>query len=206
MSISAGSPVKFAELARRLSRLNIVSALELNISCPNLAKRGLIAQDPGATYRIVRAVKKATALTVITKLSPNVTDIAKIAKAAEEAGSDALSLVNTFLAMAVDINTRRPKLGHTTGGLSGPAIKPQALWMVRQVHEAVKVPIIGMGGIMNAEDALEFIICGATAVAVGTANFANPLAAIEILAGIKRYLQQNRIKSVKRLVGALTLK
>ena len=203
VSIAADSPTQFAKISRRLSKIKTISAIELNISCPNLKKDGLIAQDAQATYRVVKAVKKVTKLPVITKLTPNVTDIAEIAQAAQRAGSDILSLVNTFFGMAVDIQTRKPKLGNITGGLSGPAIKPQALYMVRQVHRATKIPIIGMGGIMNAQDALEFIICGASAIAVGTANFVNPRATIEIIDGIKRYLKENKIRSIKKLVGTL---
>ncbi len=214
VSIAEDTPTKFAELARALSKTGGIDALELNVSCPNLKKRSLptphlarqagpIAQDARATYRVVKAVKEATKLTVITKLSPNVTDITRIAKAAEAAGSDVLSLVNTFFGMAVDVKTRRPKLGNITGGLSGPAIKPQALWMVRQVFRVVKIPLIGMGGIMDAQDALEFIICGASAVACGTANFVNPRATVEIIEGIKKYLKENRIGSIKKLIGSL---
>lgn len=203
VSIAADKPTQFAQIARRLSKLKAVSALELNLSCPNLGKKTLIAQDAQATHQVVRAVNQATSLTIITKLSPNVTDITKIAKSAQQAGSDVLSLVNTFFGMAVEARTRRPKLGNVTGGLSGPAIKPQALWMVRQVYRSVKIPIIGMGGIMHAQDALEFIICGAAAVAVGTANFVNPRATVEIINGIKKYLKQNKIGSVKKLVGTL---
>ncbi|UCB56748.1 MAG: dihydroorotate dehydrogenase [Candidatus Omnitrophota bacterium] len=203
VSIAAETPEEFSEMAERLSKVKSVSALELNISCPNLGKKGLISQDAEATYEIVRAVKKAAGLTIITKLSPNVTDITEIARAAEEAGSDCLSLVNTFFAMAVDIKTRKPKLANVTGGLSGPAIKPQALWMVREVYQAVSIPLIGMGGIMNARDALEFIICGANAIAVGTGNFVNPRAGIEIVEGIERYLKENKIKNIKELMGKL---
>ncbi len=203
VSIAADRPAQFAQISRRLSKVNSIAALELNLSCPNVAKLGLIAQVPGATYQAVRAVKEATKLTVITKLSPNVTDITEIAQAAERAGSDVLSLVNTFFGMAVEVKTRRPKLGNTSGGLSGPAIKPQALWMVREVFKTVKIPLIGIGGIMNAGDALEFIICGATAVAVGTANFVNPRATLEIIDGIKKYLKENKIGSIKELIGSV---
>ncbi|MFH1245507.1 MAG: dihydroorotate dehydrogenase [Candidatus Omnitrophota bacterium] len=203
VSIAADTPAEFAELARRLSGMNVIAALELNISCPNLNKPGLIAQDAAETGQVVRAVRQATQLPLITKLSPNVSDITEIARAAEGAGSDILSLVNTFFALAVDIKTKRPKLGNVYGGLSGPAIKPQALWMVRKVFKAVRVPLIGMGGIMNAEDALEFMLCGASAVACGTVNFVHPRAAEEILQGIKNYLKENKIKSVSELTGSL---
>ena len=203
VSIAGDTPAQFAQISRRLSKVSSIAALELNLSCPNVAKSGLIAQVPRATYQAVKAVKEATKLTVITKLSPNVTDITEIAQAAERAGSDALSLVNTFFGMAVEVETKKAKLGNTSGGLSGPAIKPQALWMVREVFKTVKIPLIGIGGIMDAGDALEFIICGATAVAVGTANFVNPRATLEIIEGIKRYLKQNHIADIKSLVGSL---
>lgn len=212
VSIAGDTPEEFAQLVRRLSKHSPwIAAVELNISCPNLSKQGngtrLIGQDARAAYRTVKAVKAATELPVITKLSPNVTDITEIAKAAQEAGSDILSLVNTFAAMAVDIKTGKPKLGNITGGLSGPAIKPQALWMLRQVFQALKgkMPLIGMGGIMNTEDALEFIICGASAVAVGTANFVNPRTSEEIVKGIEKHLKKNKIRNIKRLVGTLCI-
>ncbi len=202
-SIAADRPAQFAQIAQRLNRVNSIAALELNLSCPNVGKKGLIAQAPRATYQAVKAVKEATKLTVISKLSPNVTDITEIARAAERAGSDALSLVNTFFGMALELETKRPRLGNVSGGLSGPAIKPQALWMVREVFKAVKIPLIGMGGIMDACDALEFIICGATAVAIGTANFVNPRTTVEIIDGIKRHLLKNKIKDIKNLIGSL---
>lgn len=203
VSIAEDTPAKFAALAKRLSKTKAIAALELNISCPNLNKSNLIGQDARATYEVVKAVKRTTKLNVITKLSPNVTDIVKIAQAAEEAGSDVLALVNTFFAMAVDLRTKKAKLGNVSGGLSGPAIKPQALWMTRRVFKKVKVPLIGMGGIMDTQDALEFIICGASAIAVGTANFVNPRATTEIIAGIQKYLRKNKISNIKKLVGTL---
>jgi dihydroorotate dehydrogenase (NAD+) catalytic subunit len=152
----------------------------------------LIAQDPEITHDVIKAVRKATPLTLIAKLSPNVTDIGQIAKAAEAAGADSILIANTFLAMAVDIKTRRPKLGNITGGLSGPAIKPIVLRMVWETYKKVRIPIIGGGGIMSAEDAIEFILCGAAAVQIGTANFVNPKAPVEIVAGIKAYLARNK--------------
>lgn len=204
VSIAGENPRQFACIARRLKNIPAIAALELNISCPNLGHQGLIAQDARATYKVVKAVKEASRLTVITKLSPNVTDITLIARAAKEAGTDVLSLVNTFLAMAVDIQSSRPRLGNITGGLSGPAIKPQALWMLRQVFKAVKkIPIIGIGGIVNTQDALEFLISGASAVAIGTANFVNPRASLEIIAGITKYLKANKIASVSKIIGVL---
>ena len=215
-SISADTTEEFKEMARKLSKTDI-SGIELNLSCPNIrgqktedrgqrTERALIAQDVEATYNAVKAVRKETNKTLIAKLTPNVTDITEIAKAAEDAGSDAISLVNTFMAMAVDIETRTPKLGNITGGLSGPAIKPMALKMVWDVFNKVSIPIIGIGGIMSYKDALEFIICGAAAVQVGTANFVNPKAAIEIIDGIEKYLKINKIDDIKKLIGALKTK
>jgi dihydroorotate dehydrogenase (NAD+) catalytic subunit len=153
-------------------------------------------------YRLVQAVRKATALTLIVKLSPNVTDIASMAKSAEEGGADAVSLVNTFRALAVNIHTKKPELGNVIGGLSGPAIKPIALRMVWEVGQAVDIPIIGMGGIMNAEDAIEFILVGASAVQIGTANLINPRTGIEVIHGIRKYLTQNKINRIQKLIGA----
>jgi dihydroorotate dehydrogenase (NAD+) catalytic subunit len=153
--------------------------------------------------RLVRAVRKATALTLIVKLSPNVTDIALMAESVEEGGADAVSLVNTFRAMAVNIHTKRPELGNIIGGLSGPAIKPIALRMVWEVSQAVNIPIIGMGGIMNAKDAIEFILVGASAIQIGTANLVNPKTGIEVIHGIKKYLTQNKMNRVQELIGAL---
>lgn len=205
VSIGGELSDEFVRLAKRLDDISGVSALELNISCPNIASgsRCLIAQDQKATYTLVKAVRRATKATVITKLSPNVSDITAVARAAEDGGSDAVSLVNTFLAMAIDVTTRRPKLGNVVGGLSGPAIKPLALRMVYETAQAICIPIIGMGGIMEAADALEFIIAGADAVAVGSANFVNPAASVEIIKGITRYMQKNRIKNIKELTGSL---
>ena len=157
--------------------------------------------DPKMAYHLVQAVRKSTALTLIVKLSPNVTDIALMAKSVEEGGADAVSLVNTFRALAVNIHTKKPELGSVIGGLSGPAIKPIALRMVWEVYQAVNVPIIGMGGIMNAEDAIEFILVGASAVQIGTANLINPKTGIEVIHGIKKYLIQNRIDRIQKLIG-----
>jgi dihydroorotate dehydrogenase (NAD+) catalytic subunit len=205
VSISADSDAEFQELARILNKTKGAAAIELNLSCPNLRSKVMVSQSDKATYRVVKAVRKVTALTLITKLTPNVTDIGLIAKAAAAAGSDAISLVNTFLGLAIDINTKKPKLGNITGGLSGPAIKPLALRLVWETAQAVDVPIIGMGGIMNVDDALEFIIAGASAVAVGTANFINPKATVEIIEGIKKYLFKNKIKDIKNLMGSLKI-
>ena len=196
----------FRKLALGLNRIKKIKALEINLSCPNVkhGKRDLlIAQDEEATHEAIQAVRKATGLTIIAKLSPNVTDIKKIAKAAECAGADAVSLINTLVGLAVDIDTKKPMLGNVTGGLSGPAIRPVALHMVREVYKNIKIPVIGIGGIMNHKDAIEFMLCGAAAVQVGTANFVNPRAGTEIVDGIKRYLIKNRMKDVKELTGAL---
>lgn len=212
VSISGGGSSDYAELAKRLTDAG-VSALELNLSCPNIRvsksqsvkESKLISQDKKATYEVVKAVRKAVKATVIAKLTPNVTDIAEIASSAEDAGADSVSLVNTFLAMSIDINTRRPCLGNVTGGLSGPAIKPIALRMVWETAQKVKIPVIGIGGIMNAEDALEFIIAGAHAVEVGTANFVNPKATTDIIDGIKDYTHKNKIRDIGELRGSINV-
>lgn len=219
---SEDNPEEFVILARRLDKIRDVAAIELNISCPNIRShatrhtshvknmrlatcdvRPLIAQDPKATYNLVKAVRKATNKTLITKLSPNVTDITEIAIAAERAGSDAISLVNTLTGMSIDVDTRRPKIASVTGGLSGPAIRPMAVRMVVEVYQKIRIPIIGMGGIMDALSALEFLIAGATAVSVGTANFINPRTSIEIIEGIKKYLARNKIKDIREIIGSL---
>jgi len=188
-SISAESVPEFAGLASRLDDAKEIAGIELNLSCPNVQAKRLIAQDPTATHETVTAVKKATKKTIIAKLSPNVTDITEIALSAEAAGADAVSLVNTFTGMAIDIETRKPKLGNITGGLSGPAIKPIALRMVWETAKAVKVPVIGMGGITSTEDAVEFIIAGAKAVQIGTGSFVNPGLTAEIAKGIEEYIK-----------------
>ena len=206
VSIAGDDAAEFKKLAKALSKVKRISALEINLSCPNVnhGKRDfLIAQDEEATYEIIEAVRKSTALTVIAKLSPNVTDIKKIAKAAERAGADAVSLINTIIGMAVDIDTRQPVLGNIKGGLSGPAIKPIALHMVREAYNSTKMPVIGIGGIMDHKDAVEFMLCGASAVQIGTANFVNPVVSSEIIDGIKSYMAKNRINRMKELVGAL---
>jgi dihydroorotate dehydrogenase (NAD+) catalytic subunit len=197
------SQKEYVELARRLDSFPGISGLEMNISCPNIKRCGIIfGTDPQMAYRLVRAVRKATELTLIAKLSPNVTDIALMAKSVEDGGADAVSLVNTFRAMAVNIHTRKPELGNIIGGLSGPAIKPIALRMVWEVHRAVHIPIIGMGGIMNAKDAIEFILVGASAIQIGTANLINPRTGIEVLRGITKYLIQNKIDRLQKLIGS----
>jgi dihydroorotate dehydrogenase (NAD+) catalytic subunit len=198
---------EYVELARILSDAEGVHALELNISCPNIKEGGItFGCSLHGTFDVVSAVKKVTHLPVIPKLTPNVTDVASIAKAAEEAGADAVSLVNTFLAMAIDVETRRPKLSNVVGGLSGPAIRPIAVRMVYECAQAVRIPVIGMGGIATAEDALEFLIAGATAVQVGTANFVDPFVWPKLLAGITAYLERHRVARVADLVGTVQTK
>jgi len=197
---------EYIELARRFDQVPAISALEMNISCPNIKRDGIVfGTDPQMAYRLVQAVRKVTILTLIVKLSPNVTDIGLMAKSVEEGGADAVSLVNTFRAMAINIHTRKPELGNMIGGLSGPAIKPIALRMVWEVSQAVQVPVIGMGGIMNAEDAIEFILAGASAIQIGTANLINPKTGMEVIQGIKKYLVQNKINHVQKLIGTFKI-
>ena len=202
-----GQDIKeYRKLAERLSNVEGIAALEVNISCPNVKKGGVVfGTDYKAAARVTMAVREAARLPIIVKLSPNVTDIVSIARAVEEAGADAVSLINTLTGMAIDVETRRPRLHNVIGGLSGPAIKPVALRMVWQVAGAVKIPVIGCGGIMTAADALEFLIAGACAVQVGTANFVNPRATMEIISGIEEYLVRHNFKDVKSLVGSLIL-
>jgi dihydroorotate dehydrogenase (NAD+) catalytic subunit len=193
----------YIELAKRFDGVPGISGLEMNISCPNVKKGGIVfGVDPQMAFQLVRAVRKATRTTLIVKLSPNVTDIGLMAKSAEEGGADAVSLVNTFRAMAINIHSKKPELGNIIGGLSGPAIKPIALRMVWEVRQAVKVPIIGMGGIMKAEDAVEFILAGASAIQIGTANLINPKAGIEAIRGIRKYLIKNKIDRIQKIIGA----
>ena len=200
----AGETIKeYSELAGRLDSVKDIAAIEINISCPNIKTSKLFSQDENSTGEVVRAVRSATKKTVITKLSPNVTDIGGIAKSAESAGSDALSLINTLKAMSVDAKTRESRLGDVTGGLSGPAIKPVALFMIWKVYHRVKIPIIGMGGIMSPSDVVEFMLCGSTAVSVGTANFVHPNAAAEAVKGLSQYLKNEKIKDVNKLIGSL---
>ncbi len=195
---------EFVQAAGQLSNAEGIHALEMNISCPNKqAGWCIFGTDPKIMNEVVSAVRKRTNLPLIVKLSPNVTDIGAMAKVAENAGADAVSLINTITGMAIDIRRRRPVLANATGGLSGPAVRPVAVRMVWEARKAVKIPIIGLGGIMSASDALEFLIAGATAVAVGTANFINPLATIQIIEGIKRFLDEEGIADIKHLIGCL---
>jgi dihydroorotate dehydrogenase (NAD+) catalytic subunit len=195
---------EYVELARILSDADGVHAIELNISCPNIKEGGITfgCSLPG-THSVVSAVRKVTTLPVIPKLTPNVTDVASFARAAEEAGADAISLVNTFLAMAIDVETRRPKLTNIVGGLSGPAIRPIAVRMVYECRQAVKIPIIGMGGIATAGDVLEFMIAGADAVQVGTANFVDPFIWTKLLDGLRGYMQRHSIARLADITGTL---
>ena len=194
----------YVDVVERLSDEKKVDMLEINVSCPNV-KEGAIAfgQKAEALTEITKKIKKHAKQPIIMKLSPNVTDITEMARAAEAAGADALSLINTITGMKIDINRRTFALANKTGGMSGPAIKPVAVRMVYQVAQAVKIPIIGMGGISNAEDALEFILAGATAVSVGAANFINPYATVEVINGIEEYMKKNHIDDIKELIGAV---
>jgi len=196
----------YVEVCAKLDGVDGVAAIELNVSCPNVDRGGMIfGNDPAALAQVTRACRDATRLPLIVKLSPNVGDITETARAAESEGADALSLVNTFVGMAIDVERRRPVLAKITGGLSGPAIRPLAVRMTWEVARAVQLPIIGMGGIVDARDALEFILAGATAVQVGTANFLHPRAALDVLEGLERYLVEHGIGAVTELVGALEL-
>lgn len=195
---------EYRQLTARINDVAAIAGIEVNISCPNVKAGGMaFGVDPQAAFRVIRAVREQTTKPVIVKLSPNVTDITEIATAVEEAGADCISLINTITAMAIDIDTRRPKIANIIGGLSGPAIKPVALRMVWQVAQKSKIPIIGIGGIMTAEDALEFLIAGASAIQVGTANFINPHATTEIIDGIEAFLVEKGIASVMDIVGTL---
>ncbi len=203
VNVPGESPEDFAYVARRLTESGGADAIELNISCPNVSHGLDYATQPHLTAEVIAAVKAVTHLPIIAKLSPNVTDIRPIAKAAEDAGADAISLINTVIGTAIDARKRTFKLANKTGGLSGPAIKPIALLAVYRVAQTVRVPIIGMGGIMNATDAVEFLLAGATAVAAGTVSFVNPLAAIEIADGIADYLAKNGFDDVHQIIGAV---
>jgi dihydroorotate dehydrogenase (NAD+) catalytic subunit len=195
---------EYVEIARILSDVEGVHALEINISCPNIKEGGItFGCSLHGTFDVVSAIRKVTHLPVVPKLTPNVTDVASIAKAAEDAGADAVSLVNTFLAMAIDVETRRPKLSNIVGGLSGPAIRPIAVRMVYECRRAVKIPVIGMGGIASATDVLEFMIAGATAVQVGTVNFVDPFIWSKLLDGIEDYMRRHHVTCVSDLVGSI---
>lgn len=202
-NINGNSLDEYCHMASRLQQADI-HMLELNLSCPNVKQGGVsFGTDPKMVYSITKAVKKHSYQPLVVKLTPNVTDITEIALAAQQGGADAISLVNTFLGMAIDVKTRRPVLGNITGGLSGPAIKPIALRMVWQVSKVVDIPIIGMGGIMTGQDVVEFLLAGATAVSVGTANLVSPNSMIEILNELKNYMLNNKIFDIHELIGGL---
>lgn len=204
VNVSGSTVDDYVACAERLANLEKMPAIELNISCPNVKEGGMaFGTSCRSAAEVTKAVREIFPKTLIVKLSPNVTDISEIARAVEDVGADAVSLVNTFLGMAIDVESRRPKLSTVTGGLSGPCIKPIALRMVWEVFHAVRIPIIGMGGICNWQDAIEFILAGATAVQVGTYNFIDPTASVKIVDGIHDYLERHRISSVNDLIGAM---
>ena len=204
VNVNGNTIEDYVDLSQRINTLSAIPAIELNISCPNVKKGGMIfGTNPASAREVIYAVRRVYDKTLIVKLSPNVTDITEFARISQEEGAEAVSLVNTFLGMAVDVRTMRPKLSTITGGLSGPAIKPVALRMVWQVARAVSIPVIGLGGIMNAEDALEFIMAGATAVQVGTASFINPRAGTEIVGGIEKFLVEKEMDSVSNITGII---
>ena len=207
VNINGNTIEDYVELSRRINSFSAIPAIELNISCPNVKQGGMVfGTNPASAREVISAVRRVYDKTLIVKLSPNVTDITEFARISQEEGAEAVSLVNTFLGMAVDISNMRPKLSTITGGLSGSAIKPVALRMVWQAARAVTIPVIGLGGIMNAEDALEFIMAGATAVQVGTASFINPRAGTEIVAGIEKFLVEKEIDSVSTITGIINRK
>jgi len=198
---------EYAKVAQQFDALGGVGALELNVSCPNIKKGGAqFGTDLKLLAEVVAACRKVTKLPLITKMSPNVVSIAPFAQAAEDAGSDALSIMNSYPAMAIDIETCRPKLANLTGGLTGPCIKPIAVKLVWEAARAVKIPIIGMGGIQNAADAIEFMVAGAAAVAVGTANFYEPQTALQVIAGIRQFMREKNLNDVKQITGSVVVK
>ncbi len=195
---------EYGQAAQRIAEIEQIAAVELNISCPNVKQGGIVfGTDPQAAAEVVSLVRRHLNKPLIVKLTPNVTDITVIARAVEEAGADAISCINTLTGLAVDIRRRRPRLANGTGGMSGPALRPLAVRMVYQVAQAVRLPVIGVGGIMSAEDALEFLIAGASAVQVGTANFVNPAAMIEIVDGLERFCREEGISAISELIGSL---
>jgi dihydroorotate dehydrogenase (NAD+) catalytic subunit len=205
VNIAAPSADAHARMAERLAPLSRIAAIEVNISSPNMKDGGMLfGCNPLAAAEVIGAVSEVAARPVIAKLTPNVTDIAEIARAVEDAGADAISMINTLLGMAVDVSSRRPVLGNTTGGLSGPAIKPVALALLWKVRQAVDLPLIGIGGIMDAEDALEFMIAGASAVQVGTATFVKPGAASAIVDGLEAYCAEQNLADISTIIGSLS--
>ncbi|MFN2313896.1 MAG: dihydroorotate dehydrogenase, partial [Bacteroidales bacterium] len=204
VNVNGNTVEDYVELSSRLDRLDAIPAIELNISCPNVKRGGMIfGTNPASAREVIAAVRKAYSKTLIVKLSPNVTDVTEFARISEEEGAEAVSLVNTLLGMAIDTRTMKPKLSTVTGGLSGPAIKPVALRMVWQTARTVNIPVIGLGGIMNADDALEFIMAGATAVQVGTASFIDPRTAMTVVQGIESFLAEKHFDSVSRITGII---
>ncbi len=204
VNIAGEKEKEYLGLAERLNQAKGIDALEVNISCPNVKEKGLIfGTDPEQTFSLVKKLREITDTPLIVKLTPNITDITQTARACEEAGAEALSLINTVMGMSIDVETRKPKLGNVTGGLSGPAIRPISVRMVWETFQKVNLPLIGMGGITNTEDALEFILTGASAVAIGTANFLDPKTALKVIEGIKQYMQAKGIKNFKDLIGWL---
>ena len=204
VNVSGSCPEDYAECAARINELERIPAIELNISCPNVKQGGMaFGVTPEGAYSVVKAVREAYKKTLIVKLSPNVTSVVDIARSVVDAGADALSLINTLMGMAIDIEKHRPILSIATGGLSGPAVKPVALRMVWQVAKAVQVPVIGLGGIMNADDAIEFLLAGASAIQIGTANFIDPTVTVKVAQGINDYLERHGCKSVSEIIGAL---
>jgi dihydroorotate dehydrogenase (NAD+) catalytic subunit len=202
-NIAGGAPEDYAQIATAIDKVPGVAGLEINISCPNVKAGGMAhGANPKTAAEVVSAVRKVTKLPLVVKLTPNVTDVTEIAKAVEAAGADAVSLVNTFLSMVIDVKRRKPLLGNVMGGLSGPAIRPIAVRMVYQVAQAVKIPVIGMGGITCGEDALQFMMAGASAVAVGAATMSNPLAPLNIIAEIEEWLDREGVQDVNEIVGA----
>ena len=206
VNIACSTVSEYIEVASILNGCDGVAGIEVNISCPNVEHEGMaFGSDPATAYDVVGGVRRATNLPLIAKLTPNVTDIVAIAKSVVEAGADAISLINTLVGMAIDVETRRPKLAHITGGLSGPAIRPVALAMVWKVVQQVNVPVIGIGGITRATDALEFFIAGAQAVQIGTGNFIDPRTALRVIEGLKIFLEQQRLKTMSEIIGSLSI-
>lgn len=201
-NINGKTVEEYIKIAKRVEKIKEVDIIELNISCPNVKDGGMaFGANPEVAGRVTREVRKVTTKPLVVKLSPNVTDIAYIAKVVEENGADAVSLINTLLGMAIDLKTKKPLLGNTFGGFSGPAVKPVALRMVYQVYKAVNIPIVGMGGISSTEDALEFIMAGASMVSLGTGIFFNPVLPVEVAEGLQKYCEENNIENINELVG-----
>jgi len=205
VSVGGFSESEYSEVIKRLDKIKKIDAFEVNLSCPNLKLKKLISQDDRGTHKLVKALRKLTRKPLFVKITPEVTDIVKIARAVKRAGADAVSLVNTFFSLRINIDTKKPYLGNVYGGYSGPAIKPMSLYRVWKVFNNIKIPIIGGGGISNSEDAIEFILAGAAAVSLGTINLAEPKACDKILIGIKSYMKKHKIKDLKKLKGAMNV-